>query len=147
MVQKHGFDEARAKSMFASELIAYAEKTGAVPVPTRFSTTPSIKEVMGDRKIKFFPELPRIEWEKLLNQMFIIESCKIVPEFTGKFGVSTFPLLKILLEDGRRCTTLGSGKAILNQVKNLNDKRLFPVKVTLIMYSPEDGGDPYYLLS
>jgi hypothetical protein len=144
LVKKHGFDEPGARALYVSHIVKAAEQVGAVPLPSRFGKTPTYQEVMGDRKIKFFPELPRMEWQKLLNQTFIIEACKIVPDFSGKFGVSSFPLLKILMEDGQKFTTLGSGKAIFNQAKIMNNNRVFPVKVKLILYEPEDGGDAYY---
>lgn len=144
LVEVHGFDEPGARALYISHVVAAAEKAGATPVPSRFGKTKTFGDVMGDRKIIFFPELPRKEWGEMLNETFIIESCKIVSDFSGKFGKSSFPLFKILMEDGIRYTTLGSGKAILNQAQMMNDKRLWPVQTKLVFITPADGGDPYY---
>lgn len=131
-------------------LVEAAKKAGAYVVakPSGWDDTKSISDALGDRKIRFFPELPKIEWNTIVNSVFRVLALKIISDWdNARFGKSNFPLLLIDFEDGRKGTTLGSGVAILNQCIALSKTRALPVKVRLIMKAPDTpGGQPYYYL-
>lgn len=127
-------------------LVKAAKELGAVEIPAAFDSTRKVEDVLGDGKIVFYPELPKVEWSSLVGKRFIVQAIKIVENWDGRFGVTNFPLLKILLEDGTEHTTLGSGVAVMKQVKRLQEHRAFPVQATLRTVQPEGGGQPYYSL-
>jgi hypothetical protein len=145
LVELHEFKESAARAIYKKEghLVEAAKAAGAVPLPDEFEKTKSVKQAL-EGKIKFYPEFPRIEWSSLVGQTFIIKQAKIVEDWNSSFGTSDFPLFRVLLEDGRECTTLGSGVAILNQARKLLNMRLLPVKCKLTM-QPGGSGE-YYLL-
>lgn len=130
-----------------SDLVKAAIEAGAEKLPAEFGTTKDISKALGDGKIKFFPDLPRKEWKELENQRFIIRTIKIVEQFNNRLGTSSFPLLRILCEDGKEYSTLGSGIAVLNICRNLDKNKMLPIRCKLIWQQPEDKGNPYYLLS
>ena len=127
-------------------LVEAAKDMGAYEVkkPPGWNNTKSI----DNRHIRFFPELPKIEWNTIVNSVFRILNIKIISDWDNtRFGKSSFPLFLIDFEDGRKGTTLGSGVAILNQAISLEKSKVLPVKVRLIMKAPETpGGQPYYYL-
>lgn len=116
--------------------------------PAAWDDTKSIKDALGDQRIHFFPQYPKVDWASLVDQVFRILAIKIIEDWDDvRFGKSTFPLLLIDFVDGRKCTTLGSGRAILNQTKKLVSAKALPVKVKLTMKAPDSpSGQPYYFL-
>jgi hypothetical protein len=134
----------------SQSLVEAAKAMGAYEVkkPQGWDDTKSIVDAIGDRHIRFFPELPKIEWNTIVNSVFRILTIKIINDWdNARFGKSSFPLFLIDFEDGRKGTTLGSGVAILNQAIVLSKSKVLPVKVRLIMKAPDTpGGQPYYFL-
>ena len=113
-------------------LLDHALESGAEVVTDPFAGEKGIKDILGDEKIVFYPELPRVEFEHLLNQRFMIKAAKFVEKWEGWYGVSDYYLLMILRESGEQFTTLGGGRAIVNQMKKLYNKRNgLPVVVEL----------------
>jgi hypothetical protein len=132
-----------------NHLVKAAKEIGAVEVvkPAGWDNTKSINEVIGDQHIHFYPDLPKFEWPKLVDNVFRILAIKIVDWDNSRFGKTSFPLFLIDFEDDSKGTTLGSGVAILNQAKALLNKKGLPVKARLIMKPPEQpAGQPYYFL-
>lgn len=128
-------------------LVERAKELGAVEqteIDKAFANTPTVKEGLGDGKVHFFPNLEKIEWKELIGKTFIIQRAQIVENWDSTFGTSDFPLLKILLEDGHAVTTLGSGVAILKQVRRMLQNKLLPRKAKL-MQKPGGSGDYYNL--
>jgi len=108
---------------------------------------PGIKDRLGDGKINFYPGLPRIEdFAALLASKFTILDAKVVEDWDGKFGTSTFVLLKLKLEDGSEKTTCTSGRAVVRQIKKLLKMNALPVSATLNMVTAEGTGLAYYVL-
>lgn len=116
--------------------------------PDAWDKTKSITDALGNQRISFFPQYPKLDWTSLIDQIFRILALKIIEDWdNARFGKSSFPLFLIDFEDGRKGTTLGSGTAILNQARALNKAKACPVKVKLIMRAPESpAGQPYYFL-
>jgi hypothetical protein len=113
-------------------------------VPEEFATTKTYDSTVGGQKLKFFPELPKKEWKELLNTVFIVQAIRIVEDWEGMMGTSDFPLIKILCSDGKEYTTLGSGVAILKQCRNLNVKKLLPIRVKLVQLKSTSSGQDYF---
>lgn len=108
---------------------------------------PGIKDKLGDGKINFWPDLPRIEdFAALIASTFTILDAKVVEDWDGQFGTSTFVLLKLKLEDGSEKTTCTSGRAVVRQIKKLLNMKGLPVQATLNMVTAEGTGNPYYVL-
>ena len=116
--------------------------------PDAWDTTKSISSALGDQHIHFYPQFPKVDWSSLVDQIFRVLAIKIIEDWDDiRFGKSTFPLLLIDFEDGRKCTTLGSGRAILNQCKKLQAAKVLPVKVRLTMKASDNPtGQPYYYM-
>lgn len=133
-----------------SPLVKAAKEAGAevIQKPAGWDTTKSINDVIGDHHVRFYPDLPKFEWSKLVDMVFRVLAIKIVDWDNNRFtGKSSFPLFLIDFEDGSKGTTLGSGVAILNQAKALLQKKGLPVKAKLIMKpSEQPAGQPYYFL-
>jgi hypothetical protein len=133
-----------------THLVDAVKQAGGYEVlkPTGWDDTKSINDALGDSHIRFFPDLPKIDWSSLVDCVFRILAIKIVEDWdNARFGKSSFPLFLIDFEDGRKVTTLGSGIAIFNQAFKLNKAKACPVKVKLIMKAPESpAGQPYYYL-
>lgn len=108
-----------------------------------FGKTKSIRDALGDGKIHFHEELPKVKFEDLLGVEFRIVACQLQDKWDGQFGTSKFYLLLIVMADGSRCTTLAGGKAILNQMAKLTARKLLPVRVMLTERDSVNG--PYYL--
>lgn len=53
-----------------------------------------------------------MEFGALLGTNFIVQDGKIVSDWDGKFGTTSFALLKVRTLDGQEWTTLGGGKVV-----------------------------------
>lgn len=108
----------------------------------KFAETRTIKDVLGDGKIEFHGDLPKIKFAELLGQNFIIKQVRVIDDWDGVFGTSEFALTLVEFPDGRLVTTIAGGRAIMRQTKKLIDKRMLPVRVTLTQ-KPSPNGDYY----
>lgn len=137
-----------------SSLVAEAKLLGAEPVPEEepeeehemseaWKGTKTIKDALGDGKIDFHNDLAKVKFVDLVGSQFILKQIKIIPDWDGRFGASDFALILIERSDGSHCTTLGGGRAIMNQCKKLLHERVLPVKVKLNMAPGIEG--EYYI--
>lgn len=111
-----------------------------------FKGTKTIDSALGRAKTEFFPELEKYDSEALLCVPFKLEAARIVDDWDGRFGVSSFVLAKLMLEDGKEVTTLLGGKVVVKQVRKLLDQRALPVLAMLNSHVGEQSGNPYYFL-
>lgn len=129
-----------------SPLVDAAKKAGAVSdddIDKAFKDAPTTKDIIGVGKIDFHNELPRMEFAELVGQEFLLHHIMMVDGWDGYFGTSSFGLILIQFRDGRKCTSLAGGVAVVKQLRNLTAKRKFPVKVKLTQMPGQAG--PYYL--
>lgn len=126
-----------------NKLLDHALDSGA-QVINDFPNTHGIRDVLGDEKINFYPELSRVEFDSLLNQRFKINAYQFIEKWEGTFGVSDYYLLMVTKDDGNDYTTLGGGRAIVNQISKLSRRRgAFPVVVEL--HQRMGAGGLYYI--
>lgn len=108
-----------------------------------FDKAPTTKDVIGTGKLDFHKELPQMEFKTLVGQTFLLQEVRMVEDWDGFFGTSTFGLIKIQMRDGRKATSLAGGLAVVKQLRGFVNKRRFPIKVNLIE-KPGQAGN-YYL--
>lgn len=109
----------------------------------KFKGTHGIQDVLGDGKIHFFEDLPRVDFKELIGREFVLHQVKYIDKWDSIFGTSSYYLMMIELDDGRKMTTLGGGKAIINQLNKMTKMvRAFPCRVTLNM-QPSATGEYY----
>jgi len=108
-----------------------------------FDKTKGIKDALGDGKIDFHPELLKVKFQELLGQQFLIKQVRIIDDWDGQFGASSFALILIEFPDGSLKTSIAGGKAVMRQVRKLVQKKMLPVKVVLNQIT--SGGGDYYL--
>lgn len=109
----------------------------------QFNQTKGIKDALGDGKIDFHPELPKVKFADLVGVKFVMKQARIIDDWDGIFGTSTFALILIENPDGSMSTSIAGGKAILRQIRKLLKNKMLPVKVTLNKI-PTGSGE-YYL--
>lgn len=112
-------------------------------VKRRFEHTPTTQDIIGTGKITFHPELPQTKFENLVGHTFLLEQVQMVDGWDGFYGISNFGLILLQLRDGRKCTSLAGGIAVVKQLRALIAKKRFPVKVTL---TEKPGQNGYYYL-
>jgi hypothetical protein len=78
----------------------------------------NVREVLGGG-VKFYPELSRVDKEALIGVNFKLRDARVIEDWDGEFGTSSFALLLVEDEEGRRSTTSCGGKAVLRQVEKL----------------------------
>lgn len=108
-----------------------------------FGKTKGIKDALGDGKIDFHPELLKVKFQELLGQQFLLKQVRIIDDWDGQFGASSFALILIEFPDGSLKTSIAGGKAVMRQVRKLVQGKLLPVRVTLNQVT--SGGGDYYL--
>jgi len=129
-----------------THLVDEAIKLGAEVIGTetkQFGQTKGIKDALGDGKIDFHPELPKIKFADLLGATVVLKQVRIIDDWDGIFGASTFALILIEYADGSLKTSIAGGKAVMRQVRKLVQKKMLPVKVTL--NKVPSGSGEYYL--
>lgn len=105
-----------------------------------------VKDVLGGDKLEFYPALEKVDKVQLFGNNFVIEDLKLVEDWDGEFGVTSFFLVKIrLAEDGKEYTTIMGGQALLKQLRKLKDGRKLPVAASLSI-KKSDRGNEYYVL-
>lgn len=131
-----------AKEAGAIEIIS--EMTDSVDMPDEvrqaFDRAPTTQDILGTGKIEFHKELPQIEFDNLVGHEFLLLDVRMVEGWDGYFGTSNFGLIMLQLRDGRKATSLGGGVAIVKQLRQIQAKRRYPVKVTLTT-RPGQAGD------
>lgn len=108
-----------------------------------FDTVPDAKSILGDGKLHFHEQLPKVEFDTLIGQEMLIKQIQMVSGWDGIFGTSDFALILLQNRQGQMATTLGGGKAIVNQCRKLLNLRRFPVRVTL--GKRQGQGGEYYI--
>lgn len=142
-----------------SALVKAAKEAGAVEVITKesmdsgvtvsddiseaFDKAPTTKDVIGTGKLEFHNELPQVDFKDLVGETFLLQQIKMVENWDGFYGTSTFGLIMIQLRDGRKATSLAGGLAVVKQLRGFISKKRFPVKVTL---TEKPGSNGYYYL-
>lgn len=111
-----------------------------------FKGVKTIDSALGRDKVEFFPELEKYDSEALLCVPVKLEAARIVSDWDGRYGVSSFVLAKVQLEDGKEVTTLLGGKVVVKQVRKLLDQRALPVVAMLNSHVGEQSGNSYYFL-
>lgn len=107
-----------------------------------FKSAPDTMQVLGDGKVHFHEQLPRVEFGNLVDNEFLIKGINMVENWDGIFGTSTFGLLWVLDRSGKEFTTLAGGKAVVRQCQQFLSKRRFPIKVNLTR-RPGPNGEYY----
>jgi len=104
------------------------------------------KDVMGDQKLHFHEDLPRVAASEMIGQAFVIKGVQLVKDWESSFGTSSFYL--VWCEDlmGAKQWTTRLGGVVRKQIAALENKRAFPVEVTLTQYAGAETGYPYYQL-
>ena len=99
----------------------------------------TIGSALGRDAKDFFPELERVDAEALVGSTFKIVAIHLV-DWDYESGQSgQFALAKVELPDGKFCTTILGGKAVLKQAKKLRDLRKLPVVAFLNLVSGANG--------
>lgn len=134
---------------YVNPLVKAAIAQGAVPLDNPdFDRYHSFKEVVGDTKIHFYEDLPRIEFKDLVDKRVLIHAIRLVENWSSNLsGETRFALLLVETPDRLRYTTISSGKAVYNQCRRMLNRgkmKIFPVAVKVIMQSTEDGQYEYY---
>jgi hypothetical protein len=109
-----------------------------------FKGTKTIDQVLGKEKLEFYPDLEQWDQEALMGVTFKIEAVKVVEDWDGRFGTSSFVLAKIQLVDGNEITSLLGGKVVLKQVRKLLAARALPVVAMLNKVNGQMG--EYFVL-
>lgn len=113
-----------------------------------FKGTKTLSKALGKDKLDFFPALERCPQEVLKGVAFRIDAAKIVDDWDGQFGSSSFVLAKITLYDStekaNEFTTLLGGKVVVKQVRKLIAQRSLPIVCTLATVQGQAG--EYYQL-
>lgn len=128
------------------DMVQEAINLGAEVVDTNvgdFGKVKGIKEALGDGKIDFHPELPKIKFPELLERPVVLKQVRIIDDWDGQFGASTFALILVEYPDGHLATTIAGGKAVIRQIRKLQQKKMLPVKVVLTKV--QSGNGEYYL--
>lgn len=134
-----------AKGMGAVEVLprekiqAVTSSSATDEINSEFNRAPNTQDIIGTGKIEFHTELPQVEFNDLVGQEFLIQDIRLIENWDGYFGTSTFGLLQIMLRDGRKATSLAGGKAIVKQLQGFRAARRFPVKVKLAERPGLDG--------
>jgi len=109
-----------------------------------FKGVKTIDQILGKEKLEFYPDLEQWDQEALMGVNFKIEAVKVVEDWDGRFGTSSFVLAKIQLSDGKEVTSLLGGKVVLKQVRKLLAMRALPVVAMLNKVSGQMG--EYFVL-
>lgn len=105
-----------------------------------------VRDVLGADKIEFYPDLERHDKTFFLESNFVIDAVKLVEDWDSEFGTSSFYLVKLTAElDGKSYTCIMSGKAIMKQLRKLNDARRFPVAASLKINKSAAGNEYFFL--
>ena len=92
--------------------------------------TKSFNDVMP--KIEFYPDLPKVKLEDIMNIEVEVTDAKIIKDFTTAYGDHDFALLLLTTEpDGKQMTTICSGMVILKKVQYALDNKLLPLRATI----------------
>jgi len=97
----------------------------------------SFSDVIGGGK--FYPDLPRIDFQELLTRKILVVDCKLIENFTSQFG--TYDCLLILVqmpEDGEQYTTITSAVVIIKRIMKAKMEGLLP------LYGTITKGETYY---
>lgn len=145
----------------AKELLDAAKALGAVEVIEEiddsrvdseterlFNLAPKTKDILGAGKIEFHQEMPQVKFEILIGHTFLLQDIRIVEGWDGFYGTSNFGLIMVQLRDGRKCTSLAGGIAVIKQLRgflgNIQARKTrYPIKV--ILTQKPGGQGPYYL--
>lgn len=83
----------------------------------------------------FYPGLDKVNTADVLNTEFLLEDARYIPSWTSEFGDHPLVLMKGKRtgEDGQEqeFTTISSGEVVVKKVKELIEKRLFPLYATI----------------
>lgn len=110
-------------------------------------TQPKVKSISDVLpKTEFYPDLPRVSWNSLVDCMLIISDGKLI-EVDGDYGKHTAALIKYCLQDDvkQEYTTISSAQVIVDKIGRLISNNLFPVAALVIRKDSEiKGRSPYY---
>lgn len=108
----------------------------------------SIKQVLGGGKINFYPDLEKVDKSQLLNCNFIIQDAKLISDWDGDFGLTSFFIVKVKPVEkdwNKEVTCVMSGVAIIKQLRKLVDSHVLPVGASLGVVKSERGNE-YFIL-
>lgn len=102
-----------------------------------------VSDVIGDGKVSFYPDLPKVKVEDILGKDVMIMDAKIMRDWEGEWGKSSWCLLWVQdAETGEGSTTKCGGVVLVKRVQELIDQKCFPIIGAIVM---ETGGEfPYY---
>ena len=84
------------------------------------------------KSIDFYPDLPKLDLEDVLDKPFLIKDALVVKGFKSEFGESDFALILLEdLENFSRCTTLCGGMVVVKKLEQARAQRLLPLIGTI----------------
>jgi hypothetical protein len=105
-----------------------------------------VKDVLGSGRVEFYPALERVDKVQLFGNNFILQDAKLISDWDGEFGTTSFYLVKVkLIEDGKEFTTIMGGTALMKQLRKLVDGHKLPVAASINIIKSERGNE-YYIL-
>lgn len=84
------------------------------------------------KSIDFYPDLPKLDLDEVLDTPYLIKDVLVVKGFKSEFGESDFAL--ILLEDletKKQSTTLCGGMVVVKKLEQARAQRLLPLIGTI----------------
>lgn len=83
-------------------------------------------------KLEFYPDLPKLNLEEVLDKEYEVTDAHIVRDFDSKFGPSDFALLLLTnMQNGVQSTTLCGGVVVVKKIQYAMDNGLLPLIGTI----------------
>lgn len=104
-----------------------------------------VSDILGDGKIDFYPEYPRLDLEtQVLGKDWIIMDVQIMKEWKSDFGgTSDWCLICIQdQESGQNYTTKCGGVVLVKRMAELKARKAFPIVGAIVMQGGTER--PYY---
>ncbi len=95
---------------------------------------------------KFYPDLPKIALDTLLDHELFIEDARIVRGFQSQFGERDFCLLKFKDAEGAVGTVICGGSVVVKRIGEALAQRILPLYGTIVKQASDAGFEYYDIL-
>lgn len=83
-------------------------------------------------KTDWYPELPRLDIDEVLERTYRMTDATIVEDYDGKFGKSSFALVLLQdLDNGDLATCLFGGMVVVKKIRKAIEGHMLPLLATL----------------
>jgi len=104
-----------------------------------------VSDLIGDGKINFYPDLPRVDLEDILGKDVMLMDVQVMKDWKSDYGngLSDWCLIQFQdLDSGENKTTKCGGVVLVKRMAELKARKAFPIVGAIVTQG--DSEKPYY---